>query len=271
MADRHLAVTMRHDRALYNNNYYLRPSNETLHAGLLRIQDVAAAVAYAADAASSWEEVERLMGVEGDGLEFQYCRRPNRSSEHTSKPTSRFFDNSTWLEGDTALAQVSRIFGASKRTPVLALDVGGGDGILSLALSHMGINVLCFEPAAETDVVLSHAKEKTGLDDVWLRLVSSFEDLQKQDLSLLDTVTFCSSIEHIYQEDWDSLFDLTVPCLRRNRGRLIIVNTPDHHPIVFAPPDHVVGIDDGVYDKLISKLSATVRYRFGSHLVLEFP
>ena len=162
---------------------------------------------------------------------------------------------------------LAKLLSAKKRNPKLVVDVGAGAGAVSLMLSDMGFEVIAYEPCAAAEKLLAETAAKTGLSPERVRLVST---LPGTDLSRVDTTIFCSSIEHIYPEDFNQTVALLLPPLRRNRGRLIIVNSVDNHPIGPDGIDHVRLIDDAFFDELPRQLGGQVRHREDSHLIVDF-
>jgi hypothetical protein len=88
------------------------------------------------------------------------------------------------------------------------------------------------------------------------------------DLTDVDTLIFCESIEHIPKEWFDPFWAKVRPALGANKGRLIVVNWPSFHPIGIWGDEHCRAIDDIVYDQLAE--GGRTAYRQGSHLVVDF-
>jgi hypothetical protein len=78
------------------------------------------------------------------------------------------------------------------------------------------------------------------------------------------------SLEHIPQEAFDPVW---LAIRQQFRGRFIVVNWPDYHPIWVgrdaSPQEHCRLVDDALYDDW-SQQAHSVWTRRGSHLVLDF-
>lgn len=134
----------------------------------------------------------------------------------------------------------------SPREPGTIFSIGAGEGNLEKRLEDMGCDVYGVDPSPGARELY---KGKHLLDEY---------------SGGGDTVIFCESIEHLYPEQLEDIWD-KIPI----GARVIIVNWPDFHPIETDGTgyDHIRRVDDGLFDTLSE--GNNVILRRGSHLVLE--
>lgn len=144
-----------------------------------------------------------------------------------------------------------------KETPNEVLSIGCGRGFLEQTLTGMGIKVTA------TDIADNRSDSCKGFDFV----LGGMDKIPQKEY---DCVIFCESIEHIPEEEFAAAWPLIMETLRRTRGRLIVVNWEDYHPILpdGSGWDHVRFVGDSFYDWLASFGKPVVRK--GSHLVIKF-
>ena len=258
---------MSYDHEWYTRDYFLRPVNASLHLGLLKVQDEAAALCYALGAAADFQAVERLLlGKEGEACMFEVSSRP---PGYVPAATTEFLEDTAVVRGESVRAQLERVRPHIKRRPRLVIDVGGGAGILCSALSYFEVPSVLFEPAASAAELFAYTHEKSGLPQRHVRLVSELGALEGL-LAPLDTVIFCSSLEHLSETDREALLALLVPRLQEHAGLLIVVNTPTNHPIAAGARDHISRVDDTLFAELAARYQARIAYQHGAHLVLSW-
>lgn len=157
------------------------------------------------------------------------------------------------------------------RFPTAVIDIGGGRGDLSLALSYYGIRTEMIEPSPDVFKMVAETRELFDMKEVKLSLQNC--TLHESLINTMytgtwDTIVFSESIEHIEEEEFNKCFPIIERMLRKSKGMLIIVNWIDFHPIRKQKPDHIRAINDTLYDE-ISK-GKEVIFRKGSHLVLQY-
>lgn len=133
-----------------------------------------------------------------------------------------------------------------QRIPKKVYSIGCGEGFMESQLEKLGVEVVGVDPAP-------------GLKGKYLG-----KTLVKEYPGGGDTIIFCESIEHLYPEQFQEIWDKVPTC-----AWVIIVNWLDFHPI--EPDntgfDHVTRIDDDYFDKI--SFGQRVKFRRGSHLVME--
>lgn len=236
----------------YTSGYYQRdiPECQSWEMGIIRPQDMGAAICYALGA-TSWDEVCRTLDIAAD------------SAGTRTLPSTRAVDQ----------AEVLRT--SATRTPRLVFDIGSGRGEVAATFAYLGIDAVAVDPAPAAGDLVSQAPSKLyGLKSnaVKFTCATAFEALSKSS-RVPDTLVFCESIEHIPVDEVDKIVEWAVSHAGRHSTgiRVIITNWPDFHPIIAVPGDwdHVHDVDDSFYDHLASAAKETV-VRHGSHLVLDF-
>lgn len=154
--------------------------------------------------------------------------------------------------------------GAS-RTPRLVLDIGAGRGELAAAFALAGVEVVGLEPSRAARTIYRRTlRTWGGSEPVLARDIDDVEGCP-------DTVICCESLEHIPAGEFDRMWFRICEWLDRTRGRFIVANWRDNHPIEVDDSnwDHVRRVDDELYDSLSADAREVV-YREGSHLVLSW-
>mgnify|MGYP003149622894 FL=1 len=174
----------------------------------------------------------------------------------------------------TAQDQKKYILDNLKITPKNILDIGGGRGELPVFLGSMGYNIVSVDPQKSMDYWYRETSKRFfGLDEVPVKMINKPIEDAVQDISFeeLDTILLVESLEHIPEK----LFDLVYEKIKDQfKGRFIVANWVHYHPIFFKrfqeewEHPHCRHVDDGLYDKWSS--DASVAFRYGSHLVLEY-
>lgn len=169
--------------------------------------------------------------------------------------------------------QLSFLKNNQQRTPKRVLEIGGGRGEVANALKHMGIDVVSVELGADAEKWYQESGRHYFGNDfeavvpVNLPIDQAIDNL---DLSHFDTILMVESLEHIPQDQFDPVWDRIVS---QFRGRFIVVNWPDYHPIWVgrdaSPEEHCRLVDDDLYDAWTKQAQSCV-FRKGSHLVLQF-
>lgn len=178
-------------------------------------------------------------------------------------------------DGLDAAAQVARVVAAKSREPRGTLEIGAGRGEVSVSLAHLGYAVQAIEPSVDATSWFARTAEHFYGAESRVRLLNApaHTVLDAVDWSTVDTVIMVESLEHVLAEDFAPVYERVVTELRRTRGRFIIVNWPSYHPIQvgwYAPPTvHCRVVDDALFDDW-SKGAASVVFRQGSHLVLDY-
>ena len=161
-----------------------------------------------------------------------------------------------------------------KRTPQSVLEIGSGSGQISCTLSHMGYSVQStdlnphaggFHQARAIDMYNNEISEDYHL------LLGDLNSVDGQlNLDDVDTVLLIESIEHIYNDEWQTFLELALPVFRKNHTHLIITNFQDMWPIGgMDGEEHCNTIDDAFFDHLAS-FANKVLFRDRAHLALEF-
>ena len=163
--------------------------------------------------------------------------------------------------------QLDKLDSLKTRVPKKVVEIGCGVGALGLCYSYLDIENVMFDPQKNLNELFQLSVKNFKLPSNKTKLCHDFEDINWDGV---DTVIFCESIEHIYKETFFHIFECISRQLQKSKGRMIVVNTIDYHPIIISstPHDHVHLIDDELYD-IISEGKTTI-YREGSHLILEW-
>ncbi len=151
------------------------------------------------------------------------------------------------------------------------LDVGGGRGEVALSLAYLGRNVQMVEPHKDAEAWLTATHTlffpgsalKTNLINAPVP-----ECLSSLDLEFVDTVMFVESLEHIPEDCFDLFWPPVRWALAKNKGRLIVANWIDYHPLEAVNAEHCRRVDDALYEELAQ--GGVVKYRNGSHLVVDY-
>ena len=236
----------------YTVDYYRQdnPECRSWEMGIIRPQDMGAAVCYALGA-TSYDDVCRTLGIADDGTDTR------------TLPDTRATD------------QAEALRAGATRTPRLVFDIGCGRGEVAATFAYLGIEAVAVDPSASVGRLVDQTPAKLyGMESgaVKFTRATAFESLSRQP-RVPDTIVFCESIEHIPVSE----VDRTVEWIALHAGahdsgiRVIVTNWPYFHPIRAAPGDwdHVHDVDDDFYDRLASAAKAVI-VRHGSHLVLDF-
>jgi hypothetical protein len=173
--------------------------------------------------------------------------------------------------------QLSWIRANQKKQPKSILEIGGGDGLMSVFMSNTNdkckIQTVECNPSAEHWIraMSRHYFEKPCSDNIQLYLGDLDTNWKSLDISELDAVVMVESIEHIVSDEWHRFFEKLVPVLKNNQGTLTITNNIHFWPLGFPGDcdEHIALIDDDFYDYLIS-FATKCTMRNGSHICLEF-
>jgi len=173
-----------------------------------------------------------------------------------------------------ALDQMQKLAASSRRCPTGILDVGAGRGEVGLALAHIGYNVQSVEPSSLFPELIKDTQAHYGFTNKTITINTDLVGaMDKIDWETLDTILFVESLEHITEADFNLVYPKILATLKKNKGRLIIVNWIDYHPIAvgrYAPAvEHCREMNDELYDTLAKDAKTTV-FRKGSHLVLDY-
>jgi 2-polyprenyl-3-methyl-5-hydroxy-6-metoxy-1,4-benzoquinol methylase len=133
-------------------------------------------------------------------------------------------------------------------SPALVVSVGCGEGLLEQEIERRGASVAGIDPGGgrylgKNKIAELFSQERHG-----------------ELLAEADALVFCEAIEHVPLKSLQEV-------LPKFKGRLVVTNIKDYHPIRPNNIDHITRIDDWVYD-WISEFGE-VRIRDGSHLVVE--
>lgn len=170
--------------------------------------------------------------------------------------------------GITSLDQIDFIKKNKSRNPKKVLDVGGGRGELAHVLHQLSIECDSIEPGLNAEFLYDvTGKLFFDVDASTIKpLSTSFgEYLNTTDLSKLDTIIFCQSIEHLPETDFWNFWNQV---REKFKGFIIITNWLYYHPIRVDGVEHIFEINDAVYDRLVAESKQCI-YRNNSHLVLE--
>lgn len=132
------------------------------------------------------------------------------------------------------------------RQPQTIYSIGCGEGYMERELERLGCEVFGVDPAP-------------GLKGKYLG-----KTLLEKYTGGGDTIIFCESIEHLYPEQFQEIWDKIPAC-----AWVIFVNWLNFHPIEKDNTgyDHVTTINDEYYDKI--SYGQRIIFRQGSHMVLE--
>lgn len=164
-----------------------------------------------------------------------------------------------------------------KKHPKSILEIGGGDGLMSVFLSNTNNEckiqtVECNHSAAHWIRAVSRQYFAAPCgDNIQLYLGDLDTSWESLDFSELDAVVMVASIEHIDSAEWHRFFEKLVPILKTNQGSLTITNCMNYWPLGFPGDwhEHIALIDDNLYNYLTS-FATKCTMRNGSHICLEF-
>ena len=240
---------MGYPASVYDEDYHFRADGYAHWVkGKMRYGDALAAVVYAFGV-PNWETIRDL---------FQ-CTQFGKESDGDER---------------TAWHQLNALMPLFARTPKSVLDVGGGRGEVSLAFERLGVaKVQSVEPHSKAvEWYGKTAKRLYSLEAVrdTFRLVHSPipECLPYLELEDVDTVTVVETLEHVPEAAWAEFWAAAKPALQRNKGRLVVTNWLNYHPIEVTGEEHCRRVDDAVYDWLAQ--GGKVAFREGSHLVVDY-
>jgi hypothetical protein len=172
--------------------------------------------------------------------------------------TSRYVDH-----------QINFLKNNAQRQPKKVLEIGGGRGEVATVLNQMNIDTVSVEPGTGAvrwyEETANHYKFKP------VKPLVGFIDqlIDSIDLTEFDTILMVESLEHIPEKSFDPVWNKIVETFK---GRFIVVNWVDYHPIAVgqyaSPEEHCRLVNDDLYDKWSSQ--ANCWWRNGSHLVLDF-
>jgi hypothetical protein len=161
----------------------------------------------------------------------------------------------------------------AKRQPKRVLEIGGGRGEVTTVLKYMGLDVVSVELGPEAKKWYeATAYHYFGNDfEPSVPINKPIQDtLSDIDLSSFDTILMVESLEHIPEAAFEPVWQ---EIKTKFKGRFIVVNWPDYHPIWIGrdagPEEHCRLVDDALYDTW-SKEAQSVYTRRGSHLALDF-
>lgn len=165
--------------------------------------------------------------------------------------------------------QINFIKKERKRRPKKILEIGGGVGVLANTIKRLDIECISVDIAPDQQILYNHtAKYYFGIDQSDVTMISNCISLEIQnlDLSEIDTIIMVNSIEHIPEERFDIVWN---EIMQKFKGKFIVTNWLDYHPINATGAEHCRRTDDQFYD-FLSKHALTCWHRDRSHLVLEF-
>jgi len=165
--------------------------------------------------------------------------------------------------------QMDLVIESKTRTPYKVLEVGGGNGSVSLTLSNYGCDVTCIEPMTSVKKYWEMTNEHWfGSKKHNVRLINKPLHKSLRDINIrdFDTIILSEVLEHILPQDFQKFEKLLHD---EFSGRCIYVN--DTHPcgigsgIIYQ--EHCRLVDDFTYDGL--SVGWDVIHREKGHLVLE--
>jgi len=162
----------------------------------------------------------------------------------------------------------------SKIIPKNILDIGGGRGEVPVFLGEMGYNVISVDPQNSMDYWYRETSKRFfGLDHTPVKKINKPIEEAVENISFeeLDTILLVETLEHIPEKLFDPVYE---KIKNQFKGRFIVSNWVHYQPIFFKrfqeewEHPHCRHVDDGLYDRWSS--DASVVFRYGSHLVLEY-
>lgn len=174
----------------------------------------------------------------------------------------------------TVQEQIEFVEQNKKRTPNKILEIGGGRGEVTCFLAKMGYDVHCIEPGDGAEKWLEETSQHIFGESLEYTLyngcVSQFAD--EEGINGIDTVLMVESLEHILPKHFEPIYERCLKELKETKGRMVIVNWPDYHPIWvgrYAPKDqHCRLVDDALYNQMTQDFGEAL-YRNGSHICLQ--
>lgn len=157
------------------------------------------------------------------------------------------------------------------RRPHKVINIGGGRGEIDAVLRLLNIDCVCVDPSPGAVVMYAQTMEKWANTHNYKFINKRYKDsINDNDVGDdFDTLVFCESIEHIPEDEFESVWPIVRSILKKNRGLLIVTNWMGYHPLYPNTWDHVRIIDDKFYDYLSIEAKKVI-FRRGSHLVLQF-
>ena len=248
---------------VYYKDYFKRWNNSAAQYNFLRIQDEFATLCYALDIVNNYLDVEKLLGIPYQSLNFTLCPKNqlqkwlniNKIEYRELKSPWIPLSNTVYRKNWTNIELLNLIKNKIKYKPKGVIDLGAGEGNVSSCLSHLKIPVAYIDPfGLEYNKLLNQENIKE------YKFFNEVEDT----LHKYDTIILTSTIEHLPK---DYIFEILQLC----KGmRFVIVNTITHHPIQLSKDEkeHCTVIDNKFYNELIKTLNIEkVIYRQESHLV----
>lgn len=165
--------------------------------------------------------------------------------------------------------QMQIVLSSKTRTPKKVLEIGGGNGSISLTLSHYGCDVTCIEPMQEVikywKLTNTHwfGSESHNVKIINKPLHESIDDINIKEF---DTIILSEVLEHILPQDFERFEKILH---KKFSGRCIYVNS--QHPCYVGSgiiyQEHCRLVDDDTYDAISNGWA--VIHRNKGHLVLE--
>jgi len=239
------------NKKLYDFGYFTKADGITSWvSGSLKFGDALAALCYAHGI--TWDQL-----VAGWKKVFDFD--PNGRGEATDEKL--------------IYAQMAFLVQNATRIPKKILEIGGGRGEVATALKFMNTDIVSVELGDDAQQWYQmSAFQYFGSDFVPVQPVVKpiQEAIHDLDLTTFDTILMIESLEHIPAEKFQPVWDEIV---KNFKGRFIVVNWPDYHPIWIgrdaSPEDHCRVVDDELYDSWTAQAESCF-FRKGSHLVLDF-
>lgn len=182
-------------------------------------------------------------------------------------PNGRFEQHGYTIEQQVAFIQARR-----QRIPRKVLEIGGGRGEVANTLVHLGVDCVSVELSPGADRWYRDTGEHYfgHLHRPAVPIARGIEEvIDEIPLSEFDTIMMVESLEHIPAEVFDPIWE---QIRQQFKGRFIVVNWPDYHPIWIGrdagPQEHCRLVDDALYDLWAGQAQGVLQ-RMGSHLVLE--
>lgn len=236
---------------LYDFNYFTRADGiVSWKSKSLKFGDALAALSYAYDL--TWAE---LVAAFPAAFEHNAHGRAESTDQSMVEEQMRFLQTQ------------------GRRNPGRVLEIGGGRGEVATVLKRMGVDVVSVELGPEAEKwYAATAYHYFGQDaEAVIPINKPIQDVMADlDLSSFDTILMVESLEHIPAEAFEPVWQAIQS---QFKGRFIVVNWPDYHPIWIGrdagPEEHCRLVDDALYDAW-SAAAQSVYTRQGSHLALNF-
>jgi hypothetical protein len=222
----------------------------------------------------SWPTYENLVLKNYDGVSKEVLAEVLDQSQwswHDVKQTDQnYYDghHNQYFSNFTIQDQVDFIVDNCQFIPQKVLEIGGGRGEIANVFKKLGIDCISLEPGKHADFIYNYTgKFFFGKDfESATPTKNDFKTLiQNNEIDQFDTIIFCQTIEHIAESDFWEFWNKLVSNFN---GLVIIVSYVHYHPIEVVLPQHVFGINDEVYDRLVNDSKRCV-FRDHSHLVLQ--